>query len=96
VEVNTRIWDERSALERLTRILPGFRGYHVREHRRETDALFRRFGLHRLDQVRASRKPDASCAGPSARRTGASHAGSRSSARDSRHALRSASSTSSR
>ena len=48
-----RDWHERSALERLTRILPGFRGYHVREQRRETDALFRSFGLHRLDRVRA-------------------------------------------
>lgn len=46
-------WDERSALERLTRILPGFRGYHVREHRRETDALFCSFGLYRLERVHA-------------------------------------------
>jgi hypothetical protein len=45
-------WHTRSALERLSGILPGFRGYHVREHRRETDALFRSFGLHRLARVR--------------------------------------------
>ncbi len=45
-------WHERTALERLTHILPGFRGYHVRDHRRETDALFRSFGRHRLERVR--------------------------------------------
>jgi hypothetical protein len=45
-------WHERTALERLSHILPGFRGYHAREHRRETDQLFRSFGLHRLERVR--------------------------------------------
>jgi hypothetical protein len=47
------LWDERSARERLTHILPGFRGYELPEHRRETDGLFRSFGAHRLGQVRA-------------------------------------------
>ena len=47
------IWDERSALERLVHLLPGFRGYHVAENRREADALLRRFGRARLDRVRA-------------------------------------------
>lgn len=46
------LWHERSALERLSRILPGFRGYHVREQRRETDELFRSVALHRLERVR--------------------------------------------
>jgi len=47
------IWDERSALERLVRMLPGYRGYHVAENRREADALFRSFGRARLDRVRS-------------------------------------------
>lgn len=53
MQASETIWDERSALERLTRILPGFRGYQLRDHRRETDALLCGFALHRLDQVRA-------------------------------------------
>jgi hypothetical protein len=52
LQANDTIWDERSALERLSCILPGFRGYQLHEHRRETDELFRSFGLHRLSQVR--------------------------------------------
>jgi len=47
------IWDERSSLERLVHMLPGFRGYHIAENRREADQLFRSFGRARLDRVRA-------------------------------------------
>jgi len=46
------IWDERTALERLLEMLPGFRGYHVAENRAEADALLRGFGRARLDRVR--------------------------------------------
>ncbi len=53
MQINESIWDERSSLERLVRMLPGFRGYHVAENRREADLLFRSFGRARLDRVRA-------------------------------------------
>jgi len=38
-------------LERLRKLLPGFRGYARREHRREADGLLRGFGAVRIERA---------------------------------------------
>jgi len=46
-------WTGQTALERLRKLLPGFRGYARREHRREADGLLRGFGAVRIERAAA-------------------------------------------
>jgi len=46
-------WTGQTALERLRKLLPGFRGYARREHRREADGLLRGFGAVRIARAAA-------------------------------------------
>jgi hypothetical protein len=47
----TPTWTGQTALERLRKLLPGFRGYARREHRREADGLLRGFGAARIERA---------------------------------------------
>jgi hypothetical protein len=49
--VKETIREQRNALERLVTQIPGFRGYHEREARREADKLLREHGASRLERV---------------------------------------------
>jgi DNA-directed RNA polymerase specialized sigma subunit len=49
--VRETIREQRHALERLVGKIPGFRGYHEREARREADKLLREHGANRLERV---------------------------------------------
>jgi hypothetical protein len=50
-KVKETIREQRNALERLIARIPGFRGYHDREARREADKLLREHGATRLERV---------------------------------------------
>lgn len=43
----------RNLFERVLRLIPGFRGYHAQEDRRETDKLLREELAQKLDRLRA-------------------------------------------
>ncbi len=50
-DARSTIVSHRNLLERLTSRIPGFRGYHDAEERREADHLLRGFGVAELERI---------------------------------------------
>ena len=57
VDIRNKAEDGRNIVESIVRLVPGFRGYHQKEDRRETDKILREHLAAKLDRLRASLNP---------------------------------------